>query len=163
MKALNKRGNGNKFPRRYSLKFIKGKMYVYRWEYIRKAERNNSQKRYRWIYVGPWNGKGREYIKSLSLGEYELAMKEELYERLRMGQIKKLMLSISSQQPFLDKRLKIESLSERNKRGALIDELQRDITRVATEKVDAMLSQFTIDTFYEFIKSGGDITKLDID
>lgn len=146
---------------RISIKWIKNISYVYTWRYIKKAERYHKQNRFEWVYIGPLVGKGREFIRAFSR-EDEQKAREDILERCKLGQYKIRRNEVTSLPSYYQRRKEIEGIGNRDRERAikLSEKLQTDIEKEAKEFVDTMFQQFTSESFYEYLSSGGNLTDL---
>jgi hypothetical protein len=152
--------NKNNPSKAYSLKWIKNNCYVYVWRYIKKANRNDDKKRFEWIYIGSVNGKGGEFIRTLSLEERLSIKKEIIFERHKRKLLERKIEEISYNAPYKDSLKEIMTIDNQELAKKSERELKKMVKKEAQLIVDDFFDIYTPETFYEFLKENGNPNRL---
>jgi hypothetical protein len=101
------------------LKTIKGKQYLYTWQYRPMSERGKKRKyqRYDWKYVGRYNSqKSREFLSLLPINEQymlELQYQEGVKKEKQLQKLKNL---LENSEPYLHEKEEILKINNSKKR-----------------------------------------------
>lgn len=137
-----------------TIKNINNNEYVYEWEYIPVNEREQKEKRFRWRSKGPL----LNYVHEIPKNELKDAA-QEIFGKAYATMLKRIMKELESKKPFSDRLLEIEEVTKVD-RKLLRKELREELEIEADKFVSRILSDYTHESLWNYLKGGGTIGEL---